>query len=141
MSYQIKRIDPYWITHPAVPLAGVAGIVIGIVGVAYQKQPLTLGGAGLLGVSVLLATRPVVSAVLGGLGLLGGLATFVLLPNQQVVELGLPWKLLSSLLFTLLYTVLMDALVLAVAFLYNLFGLSLGGVGIDIEESEGERGG
>lgn len=140
MSYQVKRIDPYWITHPAVGLAVAAGAVVGAFGVLSGKTPFAAAGGVLVGVGVLLAAKVVISAVLGTLGLFGGLVTFVLLPNRQMLDMGTGWKCVSALFFALLYMVLMDALVLGVAVLYNLFGAALGGLSVDLE-GEGEGSG
>ena len=139
MSYQVKRIDPYWHTHPMVPVLVVAGSLLGAIGYQSQKWPLAIVGGLVLAASVLFATRVVVSAVLGSLGLFGGLVTFVILPNPQMAGMSIWLKFLSSLLFASLYMVLMDALVLSVAFLYNLFGATMGGVSIDIEEAAGDE--
>lgn len=139
MSYQVKRIDPYWMTHPMIPVAVVAGGVLALVGHQSDKAVIGIGGLIIAGVSVVLAAKPVISAVLGTLGVFGGLVTFVILPQPQMVGMPIGMRFVSTLLFALLYMVLMDALVLAIAFLYNLFGAGMRGVGIDIEESVGEE--
>ena len=138
MSYQIKRIDPYWMTHPMVPILVAAGAVIALIGHQTDRNFIGIVGVVVMGVAVLVATKPVLSAVLGTLGVFGGLVTFVVLPNPQMVGMSLLLKLLSTLLFAALYMVLMDALVLAIAFLYNLFGAGLRGISLDLEEAAGE---
>lgn len=138
MSYQVKRIDPYWMTHPMIPVLVVAGAVLALIGHQSDKGFIGIAGLVVAGVAVLLAAKPVISAVLATLGVFGGLVTFVILPQPQMVGMPLMMRFLSTLLFALLYMVLMDALVLAVAFLYNLFGVGMKGVSIDIEEAVGE---
>jgi hypothetical protein len=137
MSYRIRRIDPFWLPHPAVLVAAGVGLVVGLLG--YQKQNLVLAliGAVAMGGGILVATKPAVSAVLGSLGLFGGLVTFVIQPNSNLVGLSVLWRLVSTLFFALLYMVLMDALVLVVSALYNFFGgsMNMGGIHLDIEES------
>jgi len=134
MSYQVKRIDPYWHTHPLLPIAVVAGAVIGAIGFTRGSNPLALVGGVVLALAVLGGTKVVVSAVLGTLGVFGGLISFVILPNPQMVGVSVGLRIVSALFFALLYMVLMDALVLAVAVLYNFFGATMGGVSVDIEE-------
>ena len=137
MSYQIKRIDPYWITHPMIPVLVAAGAVVALIGHLTDRNFVGILGIVVMGVAVLIATKPVLSAVLATLGVFGGLVTFVILPNPQMVGMTLVLKFLSTLLFAALYMVLMDALVLAIAFLYNLFGTGLRGVSLDLEEAAG----
>lgn len=136
MSYHVKRIDPFWKASPVVLAVAAIGLVLALFG--YQKAQMAIAGVGaaLLAVGVLMATKPAVSAILGSLGLFGGLVTFVILPNPQTDGLGFGLKLVSTGFFALLYMVLMDALVLVVSALYNFFGggLGLGGIRLDIEE-------
>jgi hypothetical protein len=139
MSYRVKRIDPYWIKNPILPAVAVAGLLAALALVSRDMVPAAIGAALVGGAAVILSTQPAVSAVLGTLGLLGGLMTFVLVPNTQNATMSLPLRLLSTLLFTLFYTVLMDGVVLLVAVLYNLFagGLGLGGLSFDLSEDAG----
>ena len=53
--------------------------------------------------------------------------------------MALSMRLLSTLLFSLFYTVLMDGVVLLVAVLYNFFAdaLGLGGLSVDLGEDAG----
>lgn len=144
MSYRIRRIDPFWLAHPVVIGVAAVGVVLALLGYTKNSYPLQIVGGLALMAGVLIATKPAVSAVLGTLGVLGGLLTFVLMPNAEVVGSPLVWRLVSTLFFGLLYMVLMDALVLVVSALYNFFGgtLNLGGIYLDIEEGEsgGEQG-
>lgn len=139
MSYQVRRIDPYWMSHPMIPVLIVAGAIVALVGQQADKAFIAIAGLVIAGVAVLLATKPVISAVLATLGVFGGLVTFVILPQPQMVGMPIVMRLISTILFALLYMVLMDALVLAIAFLYNLFGTGLKGISIDIEEAAGEE--
>lgn len=137
MSYRIRRIDPFWMPHPAVLAIAGVGLAVGLVGYQKANTILSLIGGVAMGGGVLVATRPAVSAVLGTLGVFGGLVTFVIMPGPQVAPLSLMWRLVSTIFFALLYMVLMDALVLVVAALYNFFGgaMNLGGISLEIEET------
>lgn len=135
MSYQIKRIDPYWLKHPLVPVAVAGGTLLTAVGFLSGRPPVWIAGAVLASLGVLAAAKPVVSCVLGSLGLIGGIVTFVVSPNMQTADMAMHWRVFSAVLFAVLYMVLMDALVLGVALLYNLFGAVTGGIRVDFEES------
>ncbi|OGR99475.1 MAG: hypothetical protein A2V88_04545 [Elusimicrobia bacterium RBG_16_66_12] len=139
MSYRVKRIDPYWMKNPILPIVAVAGVLVALVAVQRAMFPVAIGGAVVGGVAVFLSTKPAVSAVLATLGLLGGLTTFLIVPNSQNAAMTVPLRLLSTVLFTLFYTVLMDGVVLLIAVLYNLFSgvIGLGGLSLDLED-EGE---
>jgi len=141
MSYRVRRIDPYWIKNPILPVVAVIGIGAALALISRDAVMPAIAAAVVGGVAIILSTQPAVSAVLGTLGLLGGLMTFVLVPNSQNASMALSMRLLSTLLFTLFYTVLMDGVVLLVAVLYNLFagGLGLGGLSLDLEEGAGEE--
>ncbi|HBL15177.1 MAG TPA: hypothetical protein DD417_00030 [Elusimicrobia bacterium] len=136
MSYRIRRIDPFWIAHPLVIAAAVIGVALALFGYSRNQLPLSITGGVLMAVGVLIATKPAVSGVLGTLGLLGGIVTFIVLPNPQLADSPMFWKFVSSLFFGLLYMVLMDALVLVVSALYNLFGNTMGMSGIRVEFDE-----
>lgn len=137
MAYRVRRIDPFWIAHPAVIVAAVIGLVLALVGYSKGNPSLSIVGGVLLGIGVLVATKPAVTGVLATLGFFGGVVNFVVLPNAQLGGASLPWKLVSTLFFALLYTVLMEALVLVVAALYNLFAgtMNAGALELEIEDS------
>lgn len=141
MSYRVKRIDPYWMKNPILPIVAVAGVLVALVAVQRAMFPVAIAGAVVGGAAVFLATKPAVSAVLATLGLLGGLTTFLIVPNSQNAAMTVPYRLLSTVLFTLFYAVLMDGVVLMIAVLYNLFSgvIGLGGLSLDLED-EGESG-
>lgn len=142
MSYRVKRIDPYWIKNPVLPIVAVVGVLAALALITRDMIVPAIVAVVVGGGAVILATQPAVSAVLGTLGLLGGLMTFVFVPNSQNAAMSLPMRLLSTLLFTLFYTVLMDGVVLIIAVLYNLFagGVGLGGLSLDLEEDSGAGG-
>ena len=139
MSYRVKRIDPYWMKNPVLPVVAVVGVLAGLALISKDMVVPAIASVVIGGVAVILSTQPAVSAVLGTLGLIGGLMTFVLVPNSQNAAMSLPMRLLSTLLFTLFYTVLMDGVVLIIAVLYNLFagGIGLGGLSLDLEDDGG----
>src|SRR5438105_211805 len=135
MSYQLRRINPFWLTHPMVPTAVAIGGILGLIGFATAKPWLALVGGVVAGIGILLGTKPAVSALLGTLGLFGGLVTFVVVPNANALTMSIVMRLVSALLFGAFYMVLMDALVLVVSVLYNFFAgaLGLGGVTLEFE--------
>lgn len=135
MAYRIRRIDPFWMANPAVVAAAVLGLVLALFGYTKGANGMSILGGLLLGGGVLIATKPAVTGVLATLGFFGGLVNFIVLPNPQMVGQPLPWRMVSALFFALLYTVLMEALVLVVAALYNLFAASAGAVELEIEEA------
>lgn len=133
MAYQLKRIDPFWHTHPMIPTGVVIGGICAVIGYTTGKTPVALIGAVFAGLAILAATRPVITALLGTLGLFGGLTTFVIVPNISAAGMAMPMRLVSTLLFAVFYMVLMDALVLVISVLYNLFGSTIGLGGIRLE--------
>lgn len=140
MSYRIKRIDPFWIAHPCVIGVAVFGVILALVGYSKNNIAIQIVGGVMMSGGVLVATKHAVSAVLGVLGLIGGLVTFILLPNPELATTPLVWRFVSTGFFALLYMVLMDALVLVVCGLYNLFGgtLNLGVLELELEESDAD---
>ena len=142
MSYRVKRIDPYWSTNPILIAAAVVGAIAALALISKDMVVPAIAAAVVGGIAVILSTQPAVSAVLGTLGLVGGLMTFVLVPNSSNASMALSMRLLSTLLFTLFYTVLMDGVVLLVAVLYNLFAgaIGLGGLSFDLEDDGGSGG-
>lgn len=148
MSYHIKRVDPYWMTNPVLWVGVPVGAAIAYFGSrmgASNPQGIApliivfIGGL-IATLPVFLSTKPAVSAVLSVLGFVGGFMTFIAFPTDRTVTMSIPMRLLSTVLFTYLYLILMDALVLTGSFLYNLFGAIWGGIHLDIEQAgpEGE---
>ncbi|MBI4387338.1 MAG: hypothetical protein HY551_08135 [Elusimicrobia bacterium] len=136
MSYQIRRIDPFWMEHPLVKVLAAGGVVLALAGVLAKMTFLFAAGGIVAAVGILLATKPAISLSLAILGILGGLLTFVAFPNVQVADLSFPFKLLAAVVFSILYSVLMDAVVLVIALAYNLVGAIFGGISVDLEEGE-----
>jgi hypothetical protein len=141
MSYRVRRIDPYWMKSPALPVTAAAGVAAALLFISRDMIYPAIGGAAVGGVAILLATQPAVTAVAGVLGLLGGITTFILFPRADVAAMAPMMRGLSTILFTLFETVLIDGVVLFVAVLYNLFAgaLGLGGLSLELED-EGAAG-
>jgi len=150
MAYQVRRIDPFWFRHPLIAALTIGGIALGLAGLAVQANASAAGVAapgygtpvyiGLIlgGMGALLMTKPAVSAAVGCVALLGGISTFVLQPSASGEGLPLLSRIVAALVWWLVYTALMDAVVLLAASLYNLFALSFGGVTVDLEEAADE---
>ena len=70
------------------------------------------------------------------LALLGGVVTFMVVPNPQIVPMSAMQKLLSVGLYSLLYVIITTAVLVFASFLYNIFTgvLGLRGITFDIEE-------
>ena len=62
MSYHIRRIDPFWNANPLILALAVGGAMLALFG--YSKSNLIVAGVGAaaMGVGVLMATKPAVSA-------------------------------------------------------------------------------
>jgi|GEM_PF-1894977 len=146
MNYRVTRLDPYWMKNPILPIVAVLGVGAALA-LASSDRPgaiyAALGAAAVGGAAILASTQPAVTAVMGVLGLLGGLMTFILFPRSaDIVAMSAAMRALSTLLFTVFYAVLMDGVILFIAVLYNLFAgvVGLGGLSIELD-AEGEDGG
>ena len=140
MSYRVKRIDPYWFTHPALPIAALAGAMLAL-GAGFAEKPmLAIVGALTASVAILLATRPAITGTVMLLGFLGGLVTFVITPNMQNAALTIGQKAMSVGFYTLFYAVLTEGALLLLCVVYNFFSAvsSLGGLSLDLEDEGGE---
>lgn len=141
MSYQLKRINPFWHAHPMIPTGVAIGGILGLVG--YVTGRGLLGGAGALiaGAAILAATRPAFSALFLTLGLFGGVIRFGLQPDPGTVGLSSLMRWGAAGAFGLFYMILMDALVLVVAVLYNLFTgvVGLSGLRVELDAAEDEE--
>ena len=128
MSYRIKRIDPFWLKHPAIGVVAVAAGAIGLFGVRIGSTPLLVAGALACGTAVFMATKPALSAVFAVFGLLGGVVAFLAGSSGGLSPLT---RLAATAGFGVFYMMLMDVLVLGLAVVYNQFtrvgfsGLSL----------------
>ena len=138
MTQQVKRIDPYWHTHPMIPTAVAVCAILALAGYVRNVPALAIVGGALAGIAILFAARPVLSAVLGTLGLVGGVLSFIVVPNLSATGMSLPYKMVAALMFAVFYMVLMDALILVLAVLYNLFSdtLGLSAVRLELEAAE-----
>lgn len=138
MSYQLKRIDPYWHTHPMIPTAVAIGGICGLIGYALQNPYIAGAGGCVAGLAILAATRPVISALLGTLGLFGGLVTFIIAPGLNAATMTAPLRVASVFIFAVFYMILMDALVLVVSVIYNLFAgvVGMGGLRLELDTAE-----
>lgn len=135
MSYRVRRIDPYWIVNPILPVIALASVLGALVLINKEMVVPAICGAVVFSIAIILMTKPAVSAVMGTLGLFGGVTTFLIVPNAQNAAMTAPFKLLSTLMFTVFYAVLMDGVVLIVAALYNFAGaLGLEGLSLDLED-------
>ena len=83
--------------------------------------------------SIITSAMPI---VVFALGVLGGIITFLLVPNLQLDMMSIGGKLQSIGYFSLLYVIIVSALLVFIAFLYNILTGVLGmkGVAFDIEE-------
>jgi len=77
-----------------------------------------------------------VPLVVFALALLGGVVTFMVVPNPQLYPMQTGQKLLSIGLFALLYVIIVSALLVFMAFLYNILTGVLGMRGVTLEFEE-----
>ena len=145
MSYQIRRINPYWFANPIIPMTAIGGAIVAYVGILMGQSNggmiprlMMVVGSCVCGVSVLIATNPALSATLAVLGLLGFSFNFFIVPDPQMVGQSFLQKLFATIMADGIYTVLMDALIIAAAFFYNFFGALWGGVKLNIEQAGNE---
>lgn len=132
MSYRIRRIDPFWFKHPAVPAVAVAAGAAALLAAQAGRTPAAAVAAGACGIAVFLATKPALSGVFAVFGLLGGLVTFIAGPTDGLSP-GL--RALATMGFSLFYMALMDGVVLAVSSIYNLMSRAgLRGLSLRLEE-------
>jgi hypothetical protein len=139
MTQQVKRVDPYWHTHPMIPTGVAVGGILALIGYLKAATVLAVAGGAVAALAILFAARPVLSAVLGTLGLAGGLLSFVVVPNLSATGMSIPLKLVAALMFAVFYMVLMDALILVLAVLYNLFADTMGMSALRLELEAAEE--
>lgn len=130
---RLTRVDPFWFRHPGLGAAAVAGGLVAFAGL--ERGNLAIAGTGgvVFGAAVLLATKPSISAVFAVFGLVGGTASFLLSSRPGVSPL---LRLLSTAAYGLLYTVILDAMVIGAAFLYNFFTGKLGLEAVSVETED-----
>ncbi|MBI5883479.1 MAG: hypothetical protein HZB91_10300 [Elusimicrobia bacterium] len=148
MTYQIRRINPYWHSNPLLLGAIALGVIVGVIGIrieaSFMRGLVVALGCLMAGSSVLAMARPVLSAFFATLGLIGGLFVFLRPGSPYAASMVLWQKFLSTALFVFFYTILWDSLALVAVALYNFFSdtVGLGGVKLDLEsdETSGEAG-
>ena len=61
MTQQVKRVDPYWHTHPMIPTGVAVGAILALIG--YLKAATVAGrdGGSVAALAILFAARPVLS--------------------------------------------------------------------------------
>lgn len=140
MSYQVKRINPFWLVHPLIPTLVAIGGILGFVGYSRQTMPLAIVGGVVAALAIIAATRPAISLVLATVGLFGGLIQFVIAPALNASTYTPVEKLMSIAFYTVFYAVLMDAVVLVVSVLYNFYAgvIGFGGINLQLEETDQE---
>ncbi len=140
MTQQVKRIDPYWHSHPMIPTGVAVGAILILIGYLKVKLVVSAAGAIIAALAIVFAARPVLSAVLGTMGLAGGVLSFLIMPSMGTADMSLSLKLVATLMFAVFYMVLADALVLIVAVFYNFYSAALGMRGVTVELEAEEDG-
>ncbi len=138
MNYKLRRIDPYWMKNPVIPIVAFVGTAAALVLVGVHQAVASIISGVVAGIAVVLATQPAITAVTLVLGLAGGLTEFGLSSSPDALAMPMGMRLLSSILFALFYAVLMDGVVLALAVLYNFFAGTAGWGGISLDMDAGE---
>jgi len=77
-----------------------------------------------------------VPVVVFALGLLGGVVTYLVVPNPQLDPISVGSKLVSIGVFALLYVVIVSSLLVFLTFLYNILTSVLGMKGVVFEFEE-----
>ncbi len=77
-----------------------------------------------------------VPIVFGVLGIVIGIFTFFLFPTEIARNLSIGARLLSWLIFVVLYTAIMVIGIVLISWLYNLVVAKLGGITIELEQKE-----
>ena len=141
MAYQLKRINPFWHTHPMIPTGVAIGGILGLVGFVTGKALVGGAGAFIAGAAILAATRPAFSALFLTLGLFGGVIRFALQPDLNAATLSPLLRWGAALAFGVFYMILMDALLLVVAVLYNLYTgvIGLSGLRLELDAADDEE--
>jgi hypothetical protein len=141
MNYRVRRIDPYWLSHPVLPVVAIVGVLAGLFFASSAMLWPAVAGGVVGGIAILLEVKPGITAVMSVFGLVGGLTTFIFAPQPEIQAMA-PWlRAVSVIFFVAFYTVLMDGIVLFISVLYNLFAGPVGLEGISIElEAESSEG-
>lgn len=141
MNYNVKRLEVTWKLNTFTVVAAVVGLGVAFLGFRGANILLLVVGTALYGGSIFMIARPVLSALLLILGLFGGLLTFFLVPNPEILNMTFKTKFAAMLMFMALYTVLMDTLLVVGSQLYNLLiqAGGLRGIGLELAPEEEER--
>jgi hypothetical protein len=116
-----------------IPTGVAVGAILALIGYLKVATVLAVAGGAVAALAILFAARPVLSAVLGTLGLAGGVLSFVVVPSSNTAGMAVPMKFVAALMFAVFYMVLMDALILVLAVLYNLFAETFGMSAVRLE--------
>ena len=77
-----------------------------------------------------------VPIVFGVLGVVIGIFTFFLFPTEIARNLSIGARLLSWLIFVVLYTAIMVIGIILISWLYNVVVAKLGGITVELEQKE-----
>ena len=77
-----------------------------------------------------------VPIVFGVLGIVIGIFTFFLFPTEIARNLSIGARLLSWLIFVVLYTLIMVIGIILISWLYNVVVAKLGGITVELEQKE-----
>jgi hypothetical protein len=142
MNYRVRRVDPYWLTNPILPVLAIVGVAVGLFFASAGNLWAAVGGGLIGGIAIVLEVKPGITAVMGVFGLVGGLTTFIFSPRPDVAEMSPLLRGVSVIFFIAFYTALMDGIVLFVSVLYNLFAgpVGLEGFSVELEAEASEAG-
>ncbi|MCX5781679.1 MAG: hypothetical protein NT145_03100 [Elusimicrobia bacterium] len=74
--------------------------------------------------------------VFGVLGIVIGIFTFFLFPTEIARNLSIGARLLSWLIFVILYTAIMVLGIVLISWLYNVVVAKIGGISVELEQKE-----
>lgn len=132
MAYRIKRIDPFWLKHPAVPAGALVAAVVAVTAARTGRGAVAAAAGLACAAAVFAATKPALSGVFAVFGLLAGVVTFLAGPSAGLTP---AMRALATVGFGLFYMVIMDGVVLAVSAIYNRFTRAgLRGLSLRLEE-------
>jgi hypothetical protein len=77
-----------------------------------------------------------IPVVFGVLGIVIGIFTFFLFPTEIARNLSIGARLLSWLIFVVLYTAIMVAGIVMISWLYNVVVAKIGGISVELEQKE-----
>jgi hypothetical protein len=136
MNYRVRRLDPYWLTNPVLPIVAVIGVLAALALINSGQVAASIAAASVGGVAILLMTQTGISAVMAVFGLMNALNLYIFFPRSiDIATMSPLMRGVSTVVFTVVFTVLMDGIILFVSVLYNLFAgvVGLGGLSIELE--------